>query len=504
MNTLNRKVKYIFIVTFLLCSITNLHARTRIYQDDMPQKQTPLSQDSILNSKTDIQEVWSKKQTDYFISTNPNQELRFHETVVVDSSFRDYRGSFFDSFFEEDDYLVIFGKSPLWESQLLPIVFTGKLFLGEYLKMPEMNKPLAEIFPPYDFSKETNIRVGLSDYQKQMRHKIYLNTVLSNHKTVKYFPEDLTVYEAVRPEVMQVNVLKDLFSVENIPDFTSARAPARHITKRKYWTVTKSHQLHLAQGYVSGNWYKGGSSNLNIQSSQKMMLNYKRGKVENTNDIKWDLAMFTNPNDTLRKTRIGNDLLRSFSDFGIAVNSNWSYSINMELKTQLFNNYKENTTVKKAAFLSPFFMNVGVLGMKYQLSKTSKENKDRKFNIASNIAPLSLKYTYVRNPEMVDPTGYGIPAGKNDTLIVGSSINATFKMDFNKGITLNSRLKYFTDYRKTEFESENELRMAINRYFSTRLFVFFRFDDSRGIVREPGLGYWQINQILGFELSYTW
>ena len=471
MSTLDRKIKHIFIVIILLYSITSLHAQSHIYQDDVSQNEATLStQDSILKTMTDIQNVWSKKQTPY----------------------------------NRENYRVISENSPLWDSHLMPIIFTGKLFIGEYVKMPEINKLLTEIPSPHDLFEKMNFRIGLSDYQKQIRHKIYLNTILSNVKAVKYFPEDLTVYEVVKPEVIQVNALKDLFSVENIPDFASTGIPNRYITKRKYWTVTKNHQFQISEGYVSDNWYKGGVSNLNIQSNQKLTLNYKKGKIENNNEIKWDLAMFTNPNDSLRETRIGNDLLRSYSDFGIAANNNWSYSINMELKTQLFNNYKENTSVKKAAFLSPFFLNVGVLGMKYKLTKTSKENKDKNFTLSSDISPLSLKYTYVRDPEAVDPKGYGIPEGKNDTLIVGSSVNATLKMNFNKGISFNSRLKCFTDYRKTEFESENELNMAINRYFTTRIFVYFRFDDGKGVVPDPTLGYWQLNQILSFGLSYTW
>ena len=503
MGILNRKITYIFIVIILLCNTTNLHAQSQIYQDDIPRDEISVNQDSILNKATNIREVWDSKQTNYFIKGDPNQKLRFHN-ATTDANSSAYKGFLFESPYKQENYRVILEDSPLWDSHLIPIIFTGKLFVGEYIQMPEMNKLLAKIYPLYDITKNKKFRIGLSDYQKQIRHKIYLNTILSNFKAVKYFPEDLAAYEVVKPEVVKVNLLKDLFSVENIPDFASVGAPAKHVTKRKYWTVTKSHQFQISEGYVSDNWYKGGVSNLNIQSNQKLTLNYKKGKIQNNNEIRWDLSMFTNPNDTLRETRIGNDLLRSYSDFGIEAGNNWSYSVNLELKTQLFNNYKENTTVKKAAFLSPFFMNVGLLGMKYELFKTSKENKNKDFKLTSDISPLSLKYTYVRDPEAVDPKGYGIPAGKNDTLIIGSMINATFKRNFNKGISFSSRLKCFTDYRKVEFESENELNMAINRYFSTKIYIYFRFDDSKGIVRDPKLGYWQLNQILSFGLNYIW
>ena len=500
MSTLNLKIKHIFIVIILLCSITNLHAQNRMYQDDIPQNGAPPSQDSILNVITDIQKVWSKKQTDYFINANPNQRF-----AMEDTSFRNYTGPLLDSPFKEENVHVIFENSLLWDIDLfLPIIYNGKLFLGEYLKKPEMNTSLAKIYSPNDFMEKLKFRIGLSDYQKQLRHKVYLKTILSDVKLVKYFPEDLAAYEVVKPEIMEGGTLKDLFSVENIPDFSNLGNPARHITKRKYWTVVKNHKFQISEGYVSDNWYKGGVSNLNILSNQKLTANYKKGKIQFNNEIKWDLAMYTNPNDTLRETRIGNDLLRSYSDFGIEAGKNWSYSINMELKTQLFDNYKENTTVKKAAFLSPFFMNIGLLGMKYELSKTSKENKNKNFKLTSDVSPLSLQYAYVRDIEAVDPKGYGIPAGKNDTLVIGSQVVATLKRNFDKGISFDSRLKFFSDYRRVIFELESELNLEINRYFKTRIFVYCRFDDGKGVVRDPTLGYWQLNQILSFGLDYTW
>ncbi|MDR1371169.1 MAG: DUF3078 domain-containing protein [Dysgonamonadaceae bacterium] len=471
----------------------------------MPQSEMSQPQDSILNFVTDIRNVWNKKQTYYFANANPDQELRFYN-ITLDGRHRFYRDLLLDPFYDPENYPVTYNDTLVWDPVYLPIIFTGKVFVDNCVKVPDVfGMPLSKIYPLYDLSEIIKApQVAMSDYEKEFRQRVYLNTILSDVSTVKYFHGDLASYEAVKPEVLKVNVSKDLFSLENNPDFSNAGSPARYATKRRYWIVNGTHLFQISEGYVSDNWYKGGVSSINIQSNQKVTFNYKKGKIQNNNEIRWDLAMHTNPNDSLRTTRIGNDLLRSYSDFGIVASNNWNYSTNLELKTQLFNNYKENTTVKKAAFLSPFFLNMGVLGMKYQLTKTSKTNKNKNFTVTSDISPLSIKYTYIRDSKAVDPTGYGVPAGKNDTLVVGSSINSTFKINFNKGISFSTRFKCFTDYRKLELESENELNLAINRYFSTRIFLYVRFDDSKGIVPDPKFAYWQINQILSFGLNYNW
>ncbi|MDR3061919.1 MAG: DUF3078 domain-containing protein [Dysgonamonadaceae bacterium] len=498
MNTLYKNIKRLFLIGFLLSGISNLYAQEQVF----PNEDTHL-QDSIFNSITNMREVWEEKQKVYFTNTMPALELRYYD-ITLDGGPRYYKDLLLDPFYDPVNYPVTYQDTLVLDPMYLPIIFTGKLFSGKYLNPLDEILSVKLTFPPYDLTKEMNYSVGMSEYERKLRQKIYLNTILSDFHSVKYFKDDLAEYEVVKPATMEINVFKDLFRVENNPDFSSAGTPVRLATKRKYWVVNGSHQFQISQGFVSENWYKGGVSSINIMSNQKVTFNYKKGKIQNNNEIRWDLSMYTNPNDTLRATKVGNDLLRSYSDFGIAAGANWSYSTNLELKTQLFNNYKENSTVKKAAFMSPFFLNMGILGMKYQLKKTSKTNKDKNFSVNADISPLSIKYTYVRDPEAVNPTGYGIPEGKNDTLLLGSSINSTLKISFSKGITFSSRFKCFSDYQRLELESENELNLAINRYFSTKIYAYVRFDDAKGIKKDDKLGYWQLTEILSFGLNYTW
>lgn len=97
----------------------------------------------------------------------------------------------------------------------------------------------------------------------------------------------------------------------------------------------------------------------------------------------------------------------------------------------------------------------------------------------------------------------GVEEGDHSKLTIGSTINTDLKFAFNRYLTWNSRFKYFTDYSRVVMEFENRFEMELNRYLSTTLFVYLRYDDD-----SPGLkgkwDYFQLNQMLSFGLSYKW
>ena len=76
--------------------------------------------------------------------------------------------------------------------------------------------------------------------------------------------------------------------------------------------------------------------------------------------------------------------------------------------------------------------------------------------------------------------------------------------NLNRSTSLKSRFKYFTSFDKVEVESENEMNFSFNRYFSTRIYLYLRYNDSENIPRDPTLGYLQINELLSFGFNYKW
>ena len=192
--------------------------------------------------------------------------------------------------------------------------------------------------------------------------------------------------------------------------------------------------------------------------------------------FEWRLSVYNAPDDSMRNYRIGDDLLRYYGDFGIdAFKKTWSYSTNLEVKTQMFTSHIPNKDELRSAFLAPLYVNAGI-GMKYILDKKSETVRNRRVRLSVDISPLSINYKYVGNDE-VESKRFGIPEGKTSIFDKGSTITSALTYDFTKYISWNVRMKYFTNYSKVETEMENTLNMALSRFFSTRIYLHLRYDD---------------------------
>lgn len=384
----------------------------------------------------------------------------------------------------------------------LPVIFDGKFADTIRVSLPE------DPFKQEDaISQALKVPVSLftpkEEYVNRLRQRVAHDYVLNNIISVKYsladFPDEVEKLEEIKP-----NIFQSLFSVEPEIGSNDIDKSARFIPKRKYWLLSGSSLLQFSQNYISKNWYNGGIGNLQFLNVQNFTANYKKDKIQFNNFIEWKLSFYTSPNDTLRDFRLGEDQVRSYSDFGLkAFNDKWSYSTNLEIKTKLLRNYKENSTDYISSFLSPLQINMGILGMKYQQKKTSKKSKYKNYDVSIDFSPLSVQYAWVADKN-VDPKRYGIKEGDKFLLDLGSTLNAKIIVNFNRQVTFTSRLKYFTNYEKSIFESENELNMSLNRFFSTRMYLYGRFDDSPGVKKDRSLGYVQFNELLSFGFNYKW
>jgi hypothetical protein len=313
---------------------------------------------------------------------------------------------------------------------------------------------------------------------------------------------DIIKITSIRTPVYEEVPLK----VSPDPLWNDLEAPAKFIPDRLYWRSTFESAVQFSQNYVSPNWHKGGSSNLNIFTKNYLKYDYTKDKVQLTNEIELKASVYNAPNDTLHDYKIGDDLFRLHSNFGYKAFNKWYYSFDAEFKTQLFSNYQENTRLKQAALLSPYAFNVGV-GMKYDLSKTFKA-RNKKLQLSVNLAPMSYTFMYSIDKE-IDLGRHGFRKNKTSGEYeyklsrFGSTVRMDMKMDFSRNVNWQSRLYYFTTYDKVQFEFENTLVLAISRHFSTRIYAHLRFDDSAA-KKENFDSYYQLNELLSFGFNYKW
>lgn len=388
----------------------------------------------------------------------------------------------------------------------LPIVYKGKPFSDQELTFYSMD------FMKPQF-KETEV------YQPTAVFEDYLEKKKSGELAVRYVEEKYPFYihytekqmpnELVKTDVIKKDTYENLqLKVENEADFSDV-TPVKFIPERRYWTSGFESAVQFSQNYISDNWYKGGSSNLNLYTKNVLSYNYSKDKVQITNQIEYRTSIYTAPKDTIHAYKVGDDVLRLSNNIGYKAFNKWSYTFDTEIKTQIFQNYKENTEQKQAALLAPVTATFG-LGMKYNLTKQFK-NKHKKLVMAVNLAPLSLTYMYSRlkNADEIDLGRHGFTLDeetntyKNSFTQLGSSINSSLTFNFNRNVTWQSRLTYFTSYNNVKMEFENTLTMAISRFFSTRIYLNVRYDDT-ATVKDPDFNYFQVNELMSFGFNYKW
>ena len=116
-----------------------------------------------------------------------------------------------------------------------------------------------------------------------------------------------------------------------------------------------------------------------------------------------------------------------------------------------------------------------------------------------HLAPLAYNFKYV--DRLALSTRYGLKEGRHALHDFGSQFTVDMKWKFSDNILWQTRVYGFTSYKRTEFEWENTFTFQFNKYISTKLFVYPRFDD--GTKRDDDHGYWQFNEFVSLGFSYS-
>lgn len=265
------------------------------------------------------------------------------------------------------------------------------------------------------------------------------------------------------------------------------------IKKPNWWIFGGDFSLDLAQNYISENWYKGGESNVTTLLSFKLFANYNdQEKVQWENLIEGKLGIASMPSDTVHNYLPNTDLLRLYSKLGIQASKRWYYTISTEIKTQFLNGYKANNRQILSSFLAPVYW-ISSIGMDYKLNKNN-------FNFSIVLAPLSHSMTYVGNRK-VDETRYGVEKGKRVVHSFGSQIKPKFTWKMFDNVTWESDLDCYTSYEYVRADWKNTFNFKVNKYLSTKIYIYARFDDSTK--PKSGDSYFQLNESLTFGLDYS-
>lgn len=268
------------------------------------------------------------------------------------------------------------------------------------------------------------------------------------------------------------------------------------IKKPNFWTFSGDYYLQFLQNYVSSNWYKGGESNYSMVASAVMQANYNnKQKVKFENKLEMKLGLQTSRGDSLHNLKTSEDLFRYTGKLGLQASKRWYYTLQLIAYTQFMRGYKSNDATVYSDLLSPFNVNLSV-GMSYTVDALNGKLKG-----SVQLAPFAYNFRYVGRKELA--TRYGLDEGKHIMNDFGSECTIDLTWKISDMIKWKTRLYGYTTYKRTEMEWENTISFSFNKYISSNLFIYPRFDDGAS-TRDDRHGYWQFKEYasLGFAYSF--
>ena len=266
------------------------------------------------------------------------------------------------------------------------------------------------------------------------------------------------------------------------------------VEKPNFWTFSGDYYLQFLQNYVSDNWYKGGESNYSMMASATLQANYNnKQKLKFENKLELKLGVQTSRGDTLHSVKTTEDLIRYTGKLGLQATNKWYYTFQLIAYTQFMRGYKSNDPAVYSDILSPLNMNFS-LGMSYTVNALNN-----RLTGSIQLAPLAYNFKYVGREELA--TQYGLEEGKHTLNDFGSECTFDLTWTMSELIKWKSRLYAYTTYKRTEVEWENTITFQFNKFISSNVFIYPRFDD--GASRDEDLGYWQFKEYASIGFAYS-
>ena len=269
-----------------------------------------------------------------------------------------------------------------------------------------------------------------------------------------------------------------------------------YITKPHFWTFMGDYYLQFMQNHVSDNWYQSGNKSWAMLGTVTLQYNYDNArKLKFNNKLEMRLGFHTSDADTINNFKTSEDLIRYTGRFDRQAHKQWYYALQVLAYTQFMRGLKDNDKKTYSDFMSPFTLNVS-LGMDYFV-----ETKDKKLKGVIHLAPLAFNFKYVDRKALA--AANGITSDHHTLEDFGST--TTVELEWKPIIDLLSwktRFYAYTTYHKLLVEWENTISLKVNRFLSTNLFLYPRFDDSVKPI-EPGHTLLQFKEYFSFGFSYS-
>ncbi len=301
-------------------------------------------------------------------------------------------------------------------------------------------------------------------------------TSISNIKVAK--KSDTVIFEKV-PQL----------SVQDMPITPYAML---NTVEAQRWFIFGQNSLIFNQSSFS-NWYAGGNDNIGVIGKVNYNFNYKSGKHFLENNVQLGYGFVSSTGQSTRKTE---DYINISSNYGYDLGSNYYLSTGFQFATQFGAGYNYSLTPdptysdRVSKFMAPGYLNLG-LGISY--------NPTDNFQLV--MRPINGKFTFVLDPDLQQAGRFGLERdGQSMRAELGAMVNATYRINIIKDMTLLNKLNLFSNYlqhfERVDIAYSAVLNLKFNRFINTLVTFDMVYDHDQ----IAGL---QTKQTLGVGLTYN-
>ena len=303
----------------------------------------------------------------------------------------------------------------------------------------------------------------------------------------------------ISPETPPSLSLTDTTKFLPVPTRVPLNAPTEpvnlFVTKPHFWTFIGDYYLQFMQNHVSDNWYQSGNKSYSMLGTVTLQYNYDNArKLKFNNKLEMRLGLQTSNADTINKFKTSEDLIRYTGKLDRQAHKQWYYALQLLAYTQFSKGLKDNDKKVYSDFMSPFTLNVS-LGMDYFV-----ETKNKRLKGTIHLAPIAFNFKYVDRKDLA--AANGITTDHHTMEDFGSQTTVDLEWNPIDNFSWRTRFYAYTTYHKLLIEWENNISFRFNRFLSTNLFLYPRFDDSVKPI-EPGHTLLQFKEYFSLGFSYS-
>ena len=276
------------------------------------------------------------------------------------------------------------------------------------------------------------------------------------------------------------------------------------------WKTGGVFAINLAQTSLT-NWAAGGQNSIAVNGIFSSFANYTKNKSVWVNSLDIGYGLLKQGKDN--KAQKTDDKFEFTSKYGQLAFKNFYYAGLFNFRTQMAPGYNyPDVTNKISDKFSPAYM-IFALGMDYKPNAY----------FSAFIAPVTLRFTFVRNQTLSDAGAFGVTPGKKSLSEFGGYMRAIysrndFKSDFLKNVTFTTKIDLFSNYankpQNIVVNWETLIALKVNKYISANLNTQLIYDDKIKIledtngngIADPGESSGpkvQFKEILGVGFSYN-